>query len=308
MPIISSVAELQEYITVGNDLQFKSIKPCVFNAEKKYLKPILGSALFKALEEGGDSGELMQLVQNVVAKFTLWLYVVPGGVQVDDAGIYQSKTADMWRLTESEIQTYRLSALEDAMDAMDLMIANLEENAKAAAADKPTAEYTPYELWYVSPTRQRYAGLLINNGDDFSEYVALYRSSLTFLMMCDCIRDAELHIIAPLLGDYYNTQKQLTGLGNSDLVLRRLILETLAKLAAAAALSKGLYYLNAGRITMTFQPEPIADKVLSSYKTSAQDALERLQAKLEQLKPAGYVPRSSSEDVLRRQGAKIVIA
>ena len=314
MALINDVDTLRQYVTVGNDLNFQSIKPSLFTAEQKYLRQFLGGALYTFLVENAANTAYARLIghaQNVAAKFALWLYIIPGGVQIDDAGIYMAKTTDMWRLSPQEIGTLRLSYLEEAMDALELMLEELEENVSKPSQSTLPQDYNPYELWHESATRKRYAGLFINSGHVFSEYVELYRSNLTFFMMHDIIRRVELHTIAPLLGDYYATLKGMTEIEGPHLILYHCTLEAIAMLAAAQALAKGFHFFRFSQLTMSFQPEKLAPEQISKFYVEAQNSLERLRAKLEELQPAGYTPLSgglSDPSLLRKPGSRIILA
>lgn len=314
MPLITTSAQLRQYVTVGQNLSIESIRPQIFTAENKYLKSFIGSKLYTHLVENaaaGDYQELIALAESTAAKFAIWLYIIPGGLQIDDQGIYQAKTSDMWRLSKEEIDELKKYSLSDAMDALDMLLEYLEENAAAPGENLPEAGYTAYNWWYQAPARKRLMGLLIKKSEDFSKYVELYRSSLTFLMLNTAMSHVERHQIAPLLGDYYNTIRLLSNPTGEGLTLLELAQEALAKLSAAHAMRGGFHILENGRFTTCLQSQKIDTELLSAYKSEGENALERLRAKLEQLRPTGYEPLPTLEAnsaTLRRPGSRIILA
>lgn len=314
MPLITTTAQLREYVTVGQNLSIESIRPQIFTAENKYLKSFIGQKLYAHLVENkaaGDYQDLIALAQSAAAKFALWLYIIPGGTQIDDAGIYQAKTSEMWRLTKEEIEELRKYSLSDAMDALDMLLEYLEEKAAAPADGVVEANYTAFNFWYKAPTRTRLMGLLIKKSEDFSKYVELYRSSLTFQMLNTAMSHVERHQIAPLMGDYYNTIRGMTAPTGNDLALLELAQEALAKLSAAYGMNLGFHIMENGRFTTCLQLQKVDKELMSAYKSEGENALERLRAKLEQIKPAGYEPLPTLEAntaTLRKPGSKIILA
>jgi hypothetical protein len=314
MPLITTVDQLCEYVSVGKDLSWKSIKPSLFGAEQKYIMPFLGKNLYDYLCDNVPTNaeqDPVALACNAAAKFALWLYVIPGGKQIDDMGIYEAKTNNMWRLSEADIEKLRDSYAEEAMEALEMLLNLLEANAVAAAQGTSQSNYTAYNWWFISPTRKRYADLLINSSEVFSEYVELYRSTLTFIFMRDNIRHVEKHQIAPLLGNYYTTLKTLATPAGNDAVLLDLVREALAKLAAARSLRRGFFFLANERLCYGIKPHTATAELVSEYESDGQNALERLRAKLEEFKPSGYTPLVSlpaDTTMLRKPSAKIILA
>jgi hypothetical protein len=313
MPIINHIGQLREYVSVGKDLTWESIKPSLFGAEQKYLLPFLGKDLYKYLCDNVSEtpDDAVALAANAAAKFGLWLYVIPGGKQIDDMGVYEAKTSNMWRLSKDELETLRDTYAEEAMDALEMLLNLLESNAAVASEGVEEYAYTAFNWWAISPTRKRFTDLFINTSELFSEYVELYRSTLTFVFMRDNIRHVEKHQIAPLLGDYYTTLKELTNPTGNHAILLDLVREAVAKLAAARSLKRGFFFLANERLAYGLKSQVASAELVSEYQSDAQNALERLRAKLEELKPAGYaalVQLETDSTLLRKPGRRIILA
>jgi hypothetical protein len=313
--LLTQIDQLQQYVVVGKDLSYKSFQPALFNAEQKYIIPFLGRTLYDFILENDyhdDYQTLLNLARNATAKFALWLYITPGGVQIDDQGIYQAKNENMWRLSPTDLLELKKSYLEEAMDAQNQLLAYLEETVQTPDQQTDPEDYTAFELWAVSQSRKRYAGLMINTAEVFGRYVELYHSTLTFITLYNCIQSVEKNAIAPLMGDYYATLKAIATPTGDALAMLTLAQEAIAYLATAKGLRKGMYCLREDRLGLTLTPAAMpSDDIIATYQAEGQNALERLRAKLELLKPTGYTPLPILETdatVLRRTGSKIILA
>lgn len=313
--LLTYIEQIQQYVVVGKDLTYKSFQPALFNAEQKYIIPFLGRDLYDFLvksDPSDDTETLINLARSATAKFALWLYITPGGVQIDDQGIYQAKTDNMWRLSAADLADLKKSYLEQAMDAQNQLLAYLEEIAQTPAQNTAPEDYTAANHWAVSPSRKRYAGLMINTAEVFEQYVELHHSTLTFISLYNCIKAAETSQIAPLLGDYYATLKAISSPTGDALAILKLAQEAIAHLATAKALRKGMYCLLENGLSLSLAPDAKpADDIIATYQTDAQNALQRLRDKLEAVKPTGYTPLptlAADTTVLRKPGSKIILA
>lgn len=309
--LLTNSIQLQQFVEVGDGLSWTSIAPSVFVAENNYLASWMGLKLYKHLtanESVAEYQDLLEYARSASAKFALWLYSAKGGNQITDMGIYQAKTSDIWRLSEAELADLRKAFLADAMDALNLLIEYLEENAAAPAEGTLEAAYTAFQWWYVSTVRKQLTGLLIKSADVFSNYVELYRSSLTYWMLSGAMAQVERQMIAPMLGVYYATLKAMTAPTGNDAVLLALAQEALAKLSAGIAMQRGLHIMENARLSFSINPHQPDETLLRAYLSEGERALQRLRAALESLRPAGYVPLSSVSDVLRKEGSKIILA
>lgn len=312
MPLISNISTLQKYAVVSSNLTIESIQPSIFRAEKKYLKQFVGKKVYEALLSIAEGNEpIVALAQNVVAKFALYIFITPGGVQIDDSGIYQIKGGDKWRLSQQEIEALKQSYLEEAMDALDLLLEDLEENAQEAAEETEIAEYTVYNHWFADQARNQYNNSLLKTRQVFESFVELHHSSLTFHSLRSYVANVEKFQLMPLMGDYYTALMDMATPAGNDAILLSLAQEAIAHLATAQALDRGFHGLNKGGISFDLNYAEPSHELIGSYKKAAQNALERLRAKLQELKPQGYtlLPSDVSDgSILRKPGRRIILA
>lgn len=307
MIILNNIADLQKYVVVSQNLTYQSIYPAIFKAEHSYLKPILGDDLYNYFGSSFPDQDLEALLMNAIANLAMWLYITPGGAQIDDKGIYLLKGPDMWRLSDSETLALKKSYSSDAMDAIELLLSQLEANATAPINGQDS---NAYQLWYVSPTRSRRQSLLLNTPEQFNDYINLHRNNATFSTLVEPLWHVQRHHIAPMLGDYYATLLAADNLTENDLLLLALVRETMANLAAAKAIRLGCHIVQNTRLTYTLMPDREVNKItLAEYETDGQNALQRLRTELERIKPTGYVPLPSSNTAaLRNPERKMFLA
>lgn len=316
MPIITTITQLRNYVSVGAALSFDSIKPSIFKAETKYLQPLLGLPLYEWLSESINANNpayttLSALALNASANLALWLYVPVGGVQIDDMGIYQAKTTDTWRLAESELRKLEAHYCQDAMDALDALVAHLEANAAAPNQGQNPSTYTPYQRWHAAPQRVRYNELLIKNADTFERYAELYRSTLTFFTLKTIIYTVQTQHLAKLMGDYLPSLVSMADPADNHAKILRIAQEALAKLTIAHALQLGRHTLENARLTFNFQIHKVDADVIATYQNIGQNALQSLRNILEEVRPEGYTPLPTTvtdNTLLRNPTSTIILA
>ena len=158
MPLIKNIDQLKEYVSVNKNLKFLSIEPYLLQAERKFIKAIVGKAIYDdyvttAPNANDTKKEVYNLLLEASANLSWFLYLPLAQVQVTDNGVAVSsgenyKTAEWW-----QIRDLRRSFADAGFHALDEAIQIMETNTgNVFDAWKTTSNYTIFDEVFVSQT------------------------------------------------------------------------------------------------------------------------------------------------------------
>lgn len=203
--LIKTLAEVQEYITVGNGTEFKRLMPHIKAAENAFIKPGLGMSMYEELQEFYDENpevvdneqeltapeamkELLGKVQNSLIHLAYWMGFQVLNASISDNGFKRSESANLkglYKYSEDELKEYfktaGFNAMDDVLEYIELHIEHFNEF-------KLSPNWTIMKKSFIPSTK------ILN------EIIPINNSRLTFLRLkpnMELVEDIE---IMPVLG------------------------------------------------------------------------------------------------------------
>lgn len=201
--LFKDIAEFKQHIAVNTTLHIPSLAPYISQAAKKYLHDWISPEFYTELVDGhktdGLSTEdktLLPYVQTCLANFALYEYTPIGQIQFSDSGIHINVTEKKKTAFEHQVKLLRTSFIETAYDALETLMAFLEENEG------------DYDTWKTSPAYSKNRAHFINTSKEFSKIYELKRPAQTFRALTPVMGHMEEFAIKPIIGDtYFNSLK-----------------------------------------------------------------------------------------------------
>lgn len=280
MAFFKTTAEIRTFLIIDENMAFESLLPVIKDAEKKFIKPLLGELYTSLLADYTDKTDafgvnkpapdnmlaanllLLPFVQNALAKYALYVGVEYIGVSVGDQGIQQtfgqnSQPAPRWK-----IRDLKSSYITQADDAAEELLKFLEE----------TASVTVYNSWYADIiANSKMSGLIVNSTRIASKYIDINESRRMFLKLKKAIENIEAGYIKRLICfDQYDelvTQlKTGTLTANNEklvfklepIIAKKALYETLAAIKVKVS-PEGLHLLSVSDSSIVQQPANVSE-------------------------------------------------
>lgn len=176
MTLIKNVEQIKSHVNINFNFTWENIQPFVVQAERQYIKSILGSTLYKSWNttpptSEGVVKEVYGLMLEASANLSMLKYIPQGNVNVSDGGIQTNsseytKAAEWWQIRDLQraYETNGLTAIDEALKLM-------EENESQFTEWIGTEGYTVFKELYTPKTQ------------DFQRYFNINYSRRTFLAL-----------------------------------------------------------------------------------------------------------------------------
>jgi len=236
--LVKTIAEVQEFIRVGNGLDIKTLLPALNEVEMQDLTFYLGADLLAEIiaEKNANSytPRIAKLAPYVIAAhacLAVWKAGPEIEVLVSDNGILRQETTTEKAAFGGQVKRFRDVAADRGFKAVDQFLLILER-------------YTQdYPEWLESQYYEQKKGLFIRSASEFEAAgESLNGSSLTFQSLRPLIRDIQEQTIKAVLpSDFYD--ELLTELDDDDLsednkfILSNYLAPAIAKLTIEEALT-----------------------------------------------------------------------
>lgn len=204
MSLFKTTAELKQHITVDANMVFGTMLPFINDAEKQYIIPIIGQALFDEINTQYQANTLsannillLPYIQKPLAYYAQLLSLNEITVNVGDQGIRENMQGDYsmpaprWKQEKLELQV-----MSKADRQADTLLQYLEINATALI----------YPLWFSNATlNTKMSGVIVYNTAIANTYIEINNSRRIFLRLKKYIKEIEGSIIKKLIGkDQYD--------------------------------------------------------------------------------------------------------
>lgn len=186
--------KLQEFAEINNSVNFATVKPSLERIEALHITAILGSTLYKSLNDAYTAASnesslsdiqkaLLLQCRKVIGPLLGYYYAPIGELKFSDAGIRREETATTKTAYQYQITNYREACLRNGEAAEELLFEFLEEKK----AD--------YSEWVSSPSFTSYRSLFIKSGKEFNEFFTSHSPYRNYWAMRSKMVDVEeLHI------------------------------------------------------------------------------------------------------------------
>lgn len=236
--LVKTIAEVQEFIRVGNGLDIKTLLPSLNEVEMQELTFYLGADLLAEIIAEKTAGtytpHIAKIAPYVIAAHAC-LAVWKGGpeieVLVSDNGILRQETSTEKAAYGGQVKRFRDVAADRGFKAIDQFLLILER-------------YTQdYPEWLESQYYEQKKGLFIRSASEFEAAgESIHGSSLTFKALRPLIKDIQEQMIKAVLpSDYYGellTQLDEDSLtADNQIILSNYLAPAIAKLTIEEALT-----------------------------------------------------------------------
>lgn len=176
--LLSSTAELTEFVPANANLSFETIKAYVGNALTDYLEnPWLGAAIVSDLETNIANpayADRVKLARNALANFTILEALPFIEVQIGDAGVVRNEGETTKSAYRGQIARIEAALLKNAYSALEKLLELFQSSA--------------YALWATAPGYVEYNQYIFSSSRDFSKYYKLINGNLTFRSLVESLR------------------------------------------------------------------------------------------------------------------------
>lgn len=258
MDLITTVAEVQNYVAVSATSNLATLRPYFRLSQRNYLLPVLGSDFFESLVTiYNEAGHIVSVIADEKDKKAVMLaqeaisnlgtmHALPIlSVQVGSNGIQVLKSdqvgpASQWR-TEQVFE----SLAEVGHQAIDSLLGYL------------ATEKSHFLIWAADDVYSVYQKYFIRTASEFSPYYNIRESRYLFHIIQYCmLRIEEFEIkeaIGSVLFDYLKTQDRSGSInGKFKILLNEYLKPAIALFTIAKALRERLIEMKAGNITIRF--------------------------------------------------------
>lgn len=164
--LFSNVTEIKSKLPIGAGNDFNRLKPHIENAENKYIKPLLGTAMYDELQEFYDTDypagpteaqeatkELLGKVQHALIHLAYFSGFDFMNINVSDAGFNRTESASqkgLFKYQEDNIKKYFSDA---GFNGLDDVLVYLEQNIELFGEFKLSTNWTSLKQSFLPTVR-----------------------------------------------------------------------------------------------------------------------------------------------------------
>jgi hypothetical protein len=196
--LFNDIDEYKQFVAVNFSLELDNLTSKVFESARKYIVEWLGTQQYATLVGVHNLNVmtpqqqfLLPYVQRALANFSLYEYISMASIQVSETGINRVENENFKTAYKYQVNDLKLSLIEAGYDALELMLAFLEDRE------------VDYPLWQASTGYTKNKELFINSAKEFREAYRIFRGRQTFDLLRPLIDDMECFSILPCIGDPY---------------------------------------------------------------------------------------------------------
>jgi hypothetical protein len=157
--------DLQDYTALSQEM-FAAVKSLISTIENKHIVPLLGADQFNELNNAYTADEntmaerlkvLLDYCRKITGPYLCVYYAPKSDVQVSDAGVRRAETENLKTAFQYQVKNFIAANLAEAMDAEELLLAYLENNAGI------------FPIWRDAADNKQYRKLFIKTATEFNE-------------------------------------------------------------------------------------------------------------------------------------------
>lgn len=157
-------AEFIAGIEANTGLKWPSIQPSIQTAQLRYIKPILGAALYDSLLTEMQDTEVSDLtspkqalairIQNALRRLSLYIYAPLGEIQLTDAGMMRTETNNQKSAFKYQTEAYQKAQLDMGFELLEELIDYMDSHAGDYSTWTSTDEYKFYKSLFIKTGAQ----------------------------------------------------------------------------------------------------------------------------------------------------------
>lgn len=250
--ILKTIDQLKKYVSVNNSTQWESVEPYVKQAERKFIKTLIGTTIYNDYADNKPSGiplEVYELLSEASANLAWFLYLPLANVTVNDEGISVAQGTDYKAAEWWQVRDLRRTFLDGGLQAIDEALKIMEANEAEFSGWETTEGYTVFKELFVKRT------------DTFNKWYYIANSRRTFLALRPYMRETHYQYFTAKLNE-----ATMTVINTGTETVQQNVLELLQAAQVNYAIAKAV---ESGTFDIT--PTGIYQKIeeLPGYKTAA---------------------------------------
>ena len=160
--LLQTISEIKEFLPIGVGNDFNRLKPHIENAENKYIKPLLGIAIYDELQEFYDefpydnptevqeiTTELLYKVQHSVIHLAYFIGYDFLNVSISDSGFNRLETENKKGLFKYQEDNLKKYFSDSGFNSLDDILVFLETNIAHFGEFKATANWTEFKGSFI---------------------------------------------------------------------------------------------------------------------------------------------------------------
>ncbi|MCO6501356.1 MAG: hypothetical protein J5I47_13405 [Vicingus serpentipes] len=197
MSLITTKEKLKEFLAISKATEITSVAPYIARAEREYLIPEIGEAMFNDAQSYVDGSSsptettaaLLKRFQEAIANFAMYLYFDMLTVHVSESGVQRIEQNDRKSAYQYQEDNLRNNLLTSGYETLGSTLNYLEANKG------------DFDNWAGDDnTYHRYKKLLVHTPQLFSKYFDITNSWCVFFKIRSSIKEVEDLELEPILG------------------------------------------------------------------------------------------------------------
>jgi len=207
--LFKTTQKLADYADINTSgTNFASLRPTLRVVEENHIIPILGSELYKILNDAytapadesaltNDQKNLLDKCRQVIGPYLCYYYAPKSEVKLSDSGLTRLETANTKSAWQYQGTNYREAMLREAETGSEKLLEFLDDNKSA------------FPQWLNSYAFQDYKSLFIKSGKEFQQLFPSHTPYRNYHAMRPKMHDVEEITIKTAIGkNLYATLKQ----------------------------------------------------------------------------------------------------
>lgn len=198
MPLISTIAELRNYISIDANAKIKTFMPYIQEAEEVYIIDLLGKAFYDELVTmynnqavlDADYTALFQYLQRCLSYYTQLLAIPHLAVSFGDNGMRQNRSDESDTAPRWVQEKLLFNALKNGDIHADKLLEFLETKSSAIK----------FSTWYSSEANTKNSGYIVYATSVANKHISINNSRRVFLTLRQKLREIETRLIPKLIG------------------------------------------------------------------------------------------------------------
>lgn len=248
--LIKTIEDFKKHVTINANFDLSIIQPYVKKADRKHIKPLIGSDLYDTIGNAseGKTLEVLELLQEASANLAMFSFSMVGKVQITASGFLISTGANVQTAGWAEMRDMRRHFLKDGTEALDEALKIMEENEP------------DFNEWIGTEGYTKFKELFTRKTETFNRYFIIQNSRLTFLRLKPNLLKVEKKYFKGLLGTETVSQIKATATPQAKEALK-LAQAAQVPLCVAEIAQEGILTLNEKGIVFEIEEIPGERKI-----------------------------------------------
>lgn len=157
-------AEFITGIEANTGLKWPSLQPSIETAQIRFIKPILGAALYDSLllevqdtavsDLVSEKQAIVIRIQNALRRLSLYIYAPIGEIQFTDAGMMRTETNNQKSAFKYQTEAYQKAQLDMGFELLEELIDYMDSHAGDYSSWTTTDEYKFYKSLFIKTGAQ----------------------------------------------------------------------------------------------------------------------------------------------------------